>query len=250
VSKVPPPVLGFNNNVRHRGRIFHIQTEDSGVRFSRVVTHLFADGGRIIKTAKTDYKEHCEKHDVATIVRAIMKEQHRAMFSALRAGTLDVVLERAIGPLSEAPPKAVSRPPPPNGAPRRAESVKPRPPTRETERPRRRFPSNPALQGVAPAVAPPSAEGFELDVATLEQLPAPSRSQPPPRPRKSNAPPRNRSRPPAARPGSLPQRPPAQFANAPEARARSIFGDEAISEQTLDEVILSYLAEDLDGSQE
>jgi len=37
--------------------------------------------------------------------------------------------------------------------------------------------------------------------------------------------------------------------DAPEARARSIFGDEAISEQTLDEVILSYLAEDLDGSQ-
>jgi len=221
------------------------------VRFSRVVTHLFADGGRIIKTAKTDYKEHCEKHDVSTIVRAIMKEQHRAMFSALRAGTLDIVLEKAIGPLSEAPPKSLSRPPPPvNGSPRRAESVRPRPPpARETERPRRRFPSNPALQGVAPAVAPPSAEGFELDVATLEQLPATPRSQPPPRPRKSNAPPRNRSRPPGPRPGS-PQRPPAQFANAPEARARSIFGDEAISEQTLDEVILSYLAEDLDGSSE
>jgi len=248
VSKVPPPVLGFNNNVRHRGRIFHIQTEDSGVRFSRVVTHLFADGGRIIKTAKTDYKEHSEKHDVSAIVRVIMKEQHRAMFSALRTGTLDVMLEKAIGPLSEVPPKALSRPPPPvNGTPRRAESVRPRPPTRETERPpRRRFPSNPALQGVAPAVAPPSAEGFELDVATLEHLPSASRSQPPPRPRKSNAPPRSRSRPPPPRPGS-PQRPPAQFANAPEARARSIFGDEAISEQTLDEVILSYLAEDLDG---
>jgi hypothetical protein len=249
VSKVPPPVLGFNNNVRHRGRIFHIQTEDSGVRFSRVVTHLFADGGRIIKTTKTDYKEHCDKHDVSAIVRGIMKEQHRAMFSALRAGTLDVLLERAIGPLSEVPPKKGSMPPPPNGAPRRAESVRPRP--RESERPRRRTLSNPALQGVAPAVAPPTAESFEFDVATLEGLPPPpTRSQPPPagRPRKSVNPPR-RSRPPGPRPGS-PQRPSAQFANAPEARARSIFGDEAISEQTLDEVILSYLAEDLDGSQE
>src|SRR5688572_31576936 len=49
---------GFNNNVRHRGRIFHIQTEDSGVRFPRIVTHLFADGGRIIKTAKTRSEEH------------------------------------------------------------------------------------------------------------------------------------------------------------------------------------------------
>jgi hypothetical protein len=243
VSKVPPPVLGFNNNVRHRGRIFHIQTEDSGVKFSRVVTHLFADGGRIIKTAKTDYTEHSSKPDVSAIVRGIMKEQHRAMFTALRAGTLDVLLERAIGPLSDPPVKRVSRTPPAR------QSVRPKPATVPPPPPaRRRSISNPALQGVAPAVAPPAE--FELDVATLEALPPP-RSQPPPaaRPRKSAAPPPRRSRPPQPRPAQ-PQRPAAQFANAPEARARSIFGDEAISEQTLDEVILSYLAEDLDGSQE
>jgi hypothetical protein len=236
---VPPPVLGFNNNVRHRGRIFHIQTEDSGVKFSRVVTHLFADGGRIIKTTKTDYTEHASKPDVSTLVRSIMKEQHRAMFTALRGGSLDALLERAIGPLSDAPAKRVSRTPPAR------QSVRPKPATVPPPAPaRRRSLSNPALQGVAPAVDPPAASEFELDVATLEALPPP-RSQPPPpvRPRKSTAPPPRRSRPPQARPA-------AQFANAPEARARSIFGDEAISEQTLDEVILSYLAEDLDGGQE
>jgi hypothetical protein len=250
VSKVPPPVLGFNNNVRHRGRIFHIQTEDSGVKFSRVVTHLFADGGRIIKTAKTDYTEHSAKPDVSAIVRGIMKEQHRAMFTALRGGGLDALLERAIGPLSEVPAKRVSRPP----APSARQSVRPKPARESTPPPpaRRRSLSNPALQGVAQAVEPPAAAEFELDVATLEALPQPSRSQPPAaaRPRKSAVPPPRRSRPPQPRPAPQPQRPAAQFASAPEARARSIFGDEAISEQTLDEVILSYLAEDLDGSQE
>lgn len=245
MSKVPPPVLGFNNNVRHRGRIFHIQTEDSGVKFSRVVTHLFADGGRIIKTTKTDYTEHAQKHDVSTIVRSIMKEQHRAMFTSLRGGALDALLERAIGPLSDAPAKRASRTPPARA------SVRPKPPTLPPPPPaRRKSLSNPALQGVVPAVVPPAAGELELDVATLEALPPPSRSQPPPaRVRKSAAPPPRRSRPPQARPAQ-PQRPAAQFANAPEARARSIFGDEAISEQTLDEVILSYLAEDLDGGQE
>jgi hypothetical protein len=250
VSKVPPPVLGYNNNVRHRGRIFHIQTEDSGVKFSRVVTHLFADGGRIIKTTKTDYTEHSAKPDVSAIVRGIMKEQHRAMFTALRGGGLDALLERAIGPLSDVPAKRASRPP----APPARQSVRPKPARESTPPPpptRRRSLSNPALQGVTQAVVPPAAEEFELDVATLEALPPP-RSQPPPaaHPRKSAVPPPRRSRPPQARPVPQPQRPPAQFASAPEARARSIFGDEAISEQTLDEVILSYLAEDLDGSQE
>ena len=124
MSKVPPPVLGFNNNVRHRGRIFHIQTEDSGVRFARIVTHLFADGGRIIKTARTDYAEHLENGDVSKIVRSLMKDQHRAMFTALRAGELDALLERTVGPLSEAPTAAPRAP---------VKSVRP---PRASERPR------------------------------------------------------------------------------------------------------------------
>lgn len=88
-----PPLLGFNNNVRHNGRIFHIQTEDSGIKYPRIVTHLFADGGRIIKTARTDYSEHVGQENMAPIVRSMMKEQHKAMFISLRAGELDVLLE-------------------------------------------------------------------------------------------------------------------------------------------------------------
>lgn len=209
------------------------------MRFSRIVTHLFADGGRIIKTIKVDYTEHSEKVDVSRIVRGLMKDQHRAMFTALRTGELDAALERAIGPLSEVPPRVVARP----------ESR--RPPRRESTRPgRARSLSNPALHGVAPSVSPPSAEGFDLDVGTLDALPTASRAPASTRPpRKSNRPPRSRPPAPRAQP-SLPQRPSTSFASAPEATARSIFGDEAISEQTLDEVILSYLAEDLDGSQD
>jgi hypothetical protein len=238
---VPPPVLGFNNNVRHRGRIFHIQTEDSGVRFARIVTHLFADGGRIIKTAKTDYSEHAQKSDVTRIVRGLMKEQHRAMFTALRAGDLDHLLERAIGPLSDTPPAA--------RASRRPESVRPPRSVAPSDRPRRsRQLSNPALRGVTQSVSPPDADAFDFDVNALDKLPMSPRSPPSTRPPRKSNPPR-RSRPPRP-PPNLPQRPSAQFANAPEATARSIFGDEAISEQTLDEVILSYLAEDLDGSKE
>jgi hypothetical protein len=246
---VPPPVLGFNNNVRHRGRIFHIQTEDSGVRFARIVTHLFADGGRIIKTAKTDYTEHADKADVSRVVRALMKEQHRAMFSALRAGELDSVLERAIGPLSDTPPAARAARGAESVRPPRTESVRPPRSAAPSERPRRgRQLSNPALRGVAQSVSPPTAEAFDFDVNALDKLPMSTRSPPSTRPPRKSNPPR-RSRPPRA-PQNLPQRPAAQFASAPEATARSIFGDEAISEQTLDEVILSYLAEDLDGSKD
>lgn len=116
----PPPLLGYNNNVRHRGRIFHIQTEDSGVNSPRIMTHLFADGGRIVKSTRTDYSEHLEQNDMAVVVKNMMKEQHKAMFVALRSGDLDDLIgfssESAVEPPSKekaerAPNKRSSHPP-------------------------------------------------------------------------------------------------------------------------------------------
>lgn len=314
----PPPLLGFNNNVRHRGRIFHIQTEDSGVKFPRIVTHLFADGGRIVKTTRTDYTEHVEKSDMAVVVRGMMKEQHKGMFAALRAGDMDALLENVCGPLepakSKAPesvgdptakndletarvvvgsgmsaaPQSLAEPPAPPSLPVAAaapvavssaappvadahaviESMKS---LRDSEESRARRPiSNPNLRRPTPSVAPPPAEAFDLDVASLDKNPPKSTRSPgappvrPPPPRKSNPAPR-KSRPPIpVRPATAPApaaaaagagvdlgpsslgRPQTRLAAAPQTNARSIFGDGAISEQSLDEVILSYLAEDLE----
>ena len=78
------PQLGFNNNVRHRGRVFHIQTEDSGIKHPHIITHLFADGGRILKTQKVSYAEFLGEEELAKKVRSLMQEQHKAMFMALR----------------------------------------------------------------------------------------------------------------------------------------------------------------------
>jgi hypothetical protein len=311
VSKAPPPLLGFNNNVRHRGRIFHIQTEDSGVKFPRIVTHLFADGGRIVKTARTDYNEHLERPDMAAVVRGMMKEQHKSMFAALRAGEMDPLLENVCGPLdpakskapaelapdltakndletarivvgaaakAPAPPADLPAPPAPAAALAAPtpvadaqaviESMKSLRDSDESPRGRRPL-SNPNLRKPTPSVAPPAAEAFDLDVASLDKnLPKSPRMVPlasarPPR--KSNPAPRN-SRPPiparptaaAAAPAQVAAaagaelgpaslgRPQTRMAAPPQTNARSIFGDGAISEQSLDEVILSYLAEDLE----
>ena len=103
MPKTPPPLLGFNNNVRHQGRVFHIQTEDSGVKRPHVITHLFADGGRILKSSRTEYSEHVGREDLAQVVRKIMKDQHKAMFIALRRGDLDAMILEAFGPPPTAP---------------------------------------------------------------------------------------------------------------------------------------------------
>jgi hypothetical protein len=90
--------VGFNNNVKYKDQVFHIQTEDSGLNKPHIITHLFADGGRIIKSHKRTYAEHVSRPDVAMFVRQLMKQQQMEMIIMLRDGTFDAIIEgRATG---------------------------------------------------------------------------------------------------------------------------------------------------------
>jgi hypothetical protein len=275
VQKAPTPQQGFNNNVRHKGRVFHIQTEDSGVKHSRIVTHLYADGGRIVKTARTDYAKHVGSAGMANIVRGLMKEQHRGMFVALREGAFDDLVIEICGPYPDpakaapkrmssrprAPSKPPSKAPPPHPLPtkapippesdgrtRAARSVEPDKPSLllSGPPPQRRRLSNPN-QKQASVPPPPAVTSPEPEQAASAKAPRSRPSKPPPsrRGRQSNRPPR-KSTPAPERTSSIPAaRPSAQFGDAPAPHSRSIFGD-GVTEKSLDEVILSYLADDLE----
>jgi hypothetical protein len=110
--------MGFNNNIKFRDTVFHVQTEDSGLDQPHIITHLFADGGRVIKSHKRAYAEHTTRTDVAEYVRSLMKAQHLEMVMNLRDGRFDGVLAgREVGGMSlltEAPtvPKKKGEAPP------------------------------------------------------------------------------------------------------------------------------------------
>ncbi len=93
MSKPPSPQVGFNDNVRHKNKVFHIQTEDSGVNRPHVITHLFMDGGRILKSVKQSYADHVGVEGLSDIVRKMMKDQHKEMFVALKGGQFDHLLD-------------------------------------------------------------------------------------------------------------------------------------------------------------
>ncbi|MGA2450722.1 MAG: hypothetical protein ABTD50_18805 [Polyangiaceae bacterium] len=100
----PSPLLGYNNNVRHGGRLFHIQTEDSGVRYGHVISHVFADGGRILKSVKTSYAKYVGDDRMVEVVREMMRQQHKAMFIALRDGVFDALVDGRSASTSHPPP--------------------------------------------------------------------------------------------------------------------------------------------------
>lgn len=186
----PSPLLGYNTNVRHKGKLYHIQTEDSGVQHPHIITHLFADGGRVVASKKTSYADIVDTGGLQDRVKQMMRDQHKAMFIGLRDGEFD-------------------EPEPAQHA-------------------------NAGKLLKAPTLTPPPMEVDALEAAAARlaaNSPAPAAA-------------------PAAAPSPRyqPTRParPATHAPPPTKSPDSIFGENLLSEKSLDEVILSYLAEDLD----
>jgi hypothetical protein len=170
--KSPSPLLGFNNNVRHKGRVFHIQTEDSGVKHPHIITHLFADGGRILKTTKTSYADHLGEATMAEKVRAMMQEQHKAMFIALRDGQFDHLIDL--------PPERPSAPGPAPSQPGAAGAPSVRTPSVRT--PSLPTPSVPASSAKTPAVPASSAKTPAAPVTPVTPVTPAAAAQPPPLP--------------------------------------------------------------------
>jgi hypothetical protein len=78
------PILGYNHNVRYRGIIFHVQTEDSGVLSPHLFTHLF-HAGVIVSTRKLVYDAGSDEG----AIKSLMQAQHKAVMKDLKKGTFD-----------------------------------------------------------------------------------------------------------------------------------------------------------------
>ena len=81
-------VTGFNHNIKHKGKVYHVQTEDSGINNPHLITHLFV-GGNILATKKTSYADITKAPNLSELVRELMEEQHKEMLRNLVAGTYD-----------------------------------------------------------------------------------------------------------------------------------------------------------------
>ncbi len=288
LTKSPSPLLGYNNNVRHKGKVFHIQTEDSGVKYGHIITHLFMDGGRILKSVKTSYSEYIQNERMGEIVREMMKQQHKAMFIALRDGKFDALMgseasapatgavERAAAPSPA--PAAVrdgAAPEAPLGSPPAVPAAKGSgevlPPTLRQSLEEMMLDADaveragatpqvgsPVLRSNADLPPPPANLFREKGVTGKYRSTAPAAPPPPegtsPVPAPSTpaapAPARPIARAPAAPAVErryAPTRPAAIFGQARPQQGKSIFGEDVLSDKSLDEVILNYLAEDLDA---
>jgi len=117
---------GFNTNVRHKGVLFHVQTEDSGRDHPHVITHLF-HGGNILASEKQGYEHLLEEQDLESQVKRLMDSQHGAMLEQLRSGVHDPVIRNRLGtgPAADTTDPPASTPAAPAGGDRASRPAAP-----------------------------------------------------------------------------------------------------------------------------
>ena len=96
-------LLGYNHNINYKGSVFHIQTEDSGVKTPHIITLLYREGV-ILCSKKTSYADILRIDNLEAVVEDLMKEQHKDMLRRLKAGEFD---EKAFGTHQQAEVKSL-----------------------------------------------------------------------------------------------------------------------------------------------
>jgi len=98
-------LTGYNTDFVYRGKSFHVQTEDNGVKNPVIVTLLYQNG-KILSSRRMSYADILKADCLESVVRDLMKEQHKQMIKDLKAGKFDEPAESQ--KLSEAAAEAPS----------------------------------------------------------------------------------------------------------------------------------------------
>jgi hypothetical protein len=99
-------LIGYNTNISHKGKQYHVQTEDSGLKSHSIVTLLYHQGA-ILRSVKTSYAHIIGSPDFEKQLRNIMKLQHREAIKELITGKGGVKLpEDKEEPIAESEEKS------------------------------------------------------------------------------------------------------------------------------------------------
>lgn len=82
-------ITGYNTDVRHGNRIFHVQTEDKGLSNPRIETLIYV-GGEILDSCRGSYEDlvACGRVSEGEI-QARMDEQHKGVIREIKNGRYD-----------------------------------------------------------------------------------------------------------------------------------------------------------------
>jgi len=82
-------ITGYNTDVRHGNRVFHVQTEDKGRSNPKIETLIYV-GGEILDSYRSSYGDLLAQPPVSEpAIQGLMDDQHRAVIRDIKNGKYD-----------------------------------------------------------------------------------------------------------------------------------------------------------------
>jgi len=83
-------ITGYNTDVRHGNRVFHVQTEDKGMSNPKIETLIYV-GGEILDSYRSGYDDLLAGPPVPdSTIQARMDDQHKAVIRDIKNGKYDM----------------------------------------------------------------------------------------------------------------------------------------------------------------
>jgi hypothetical protein len=108
-------ITGFNTDIKHNDKVYHIQTEDKGLQNPYIESLVYV-GGEILASKKTSYAEQAKSGVDEKWIGSLMEQQHRTMIAAIKRGRFDqpadatkLTASRPTSPISPKTVEALNR---------------------------------------------------------------------------------------------------------------------------------------------
>lgn len=85
-------ITGFNTDIKYRGQVYHVQTEDKGMG-NPVIESLVYKGGEILATRRHSYKEKLDEGCADSDLTKLMEDLHKKVIFEIQSGKMDLVKE-------------------------------------------------------------------------------------------------------------------------------------------------------------
>jgi hypothetical protein len=79
---------GFNSEVKYKGALFHVQTQDSGPG-ARCIESLIYTSGKLISSRKTYYTSFLAIPRLQEKIQQILEDQHNAILKEIADGKFE-----------------------------------------------------------------------------------------------------------------------------------------------------------------
>jgi hypothetical protein len=88
-------ITGFNTDVKYRGVVYHVQTEDKGTANPLIETLIYK-GGEILASRRLPYADLIKAPDDEAAITKLMEDQHKGMILEIKRGKFDPAGDRTV----------------------------------------------------------------------------------------------------------------------------------------------------------